>query len=267
MSEKSVAVIPFEQVRMMAVDAAKSSLFGVSTPEQAITLMLLCQAEGLHPMDALRRYHIIKGRPSMRSDAMLAEYRRRGGRVKWVERTERVVEAIFTNPDGDVSPPIRWDDARLKQAGLNSGNHLAYPMQMKTARVISEGVRLMMPEIVAGIYTPEEIQDVVEVPHQMRRAENVITVPTAETVTLLDAIAGYAADDPRLWQRPQPDTTETRLAILMRRAEVGPIERFPEIEQRISQMGNACRHEDADAIRDVMSRRSAIDIVVEDIPQ
>jgi len=52
--------------------ASKSRLFGITAPEQAYTLMLLCESEGLNPIEALRRYHIIQGRPAMRADTMLA---------------------------------------------------------------------------------------------------------------------------------------------------------------------------------------------------
>src|SRR5207253_3013162 len=34
-----------------------------------------------------------------------------------------------------------------------------YPRQMLTARVISEGIRTVLPGVVAGVYTPEENQD------------------------------------------------------------------------------------------------------------
>jgi hypothetical protein len=38
-------------------------------------------------------------------------------------------------------------------------NWQRFPRQMLTARCISEAVRLLAPQIVSGIYTPEEVQD------------------------------------------------------------------------------------------------------------
>ena len=69
-------------VRVMAEAAAKSGLFGMKTPEQALALMMLCQAEGIHPMKAVAEYHIIQGRPALKADAMLARFLRAGGTVK-----------------------------------------------------------------------------------------------------------------------------------------------------------------------------------------
>ena len=42
------ALIPYNDVEKMGSAIAKSNLFGVKTPEQAVALMLIAQAEGLH---------------------------------------------------------------------------------------------------------------------------------------------------------------------------------------------------------------------------
>jgi hypothetical protein len=154
------ALVPYNQLKEMAKDVTASGMFGVKNEAQATALMLLCQAEGLHPVMAMRRYHIMNtGRPAMRAEAMLAEYQARGGRVTWEERNQSVVRATFTNRNGE-SLTVEWTIAMAKDANL-LGNQTwgKYPRQMLTARVISEGVRTMMPEVVVGIYTPEEIED------------------------------------------------------------------------------------------------------------
>lgn len=72
---------------------AASGMFGVTKPEQAMTLMLICQAEGLNPIAALRRYHLIEGRPSMRADAMQGEFEAKGAAIIWHVRTDEMVAA------------------------------------------------------------------------------------------------------------------------------------------------------------------------------
>ena len=42
-------IIPFNEVQGMAAAIAKSGLFGMKTPDQALALMLVAQAEGQHP--------------------------------------------------------------------------------------------------------------------------------------------------------------------------------------------------------------------------
>jgi hypothetical protein len=74
-------------VQAMAAAAARSQLYGLSEA-QAFTLMMIAEAEGLHPIRALQRYHIIDGKPAMRADAMQAEFQRHGGRLRWLETTE-----------------------------------------------------------------------------------------------------------------------------------------------------------------------------------
>ena len=147
------------EVSQMASAVAKSNLFGVKTPDQALALMLLAQAEGLHPMVAARDYHIIEGRPSMKADAMLARFQLAGGKVRWASLTDTKVVGEFTHESGG-SATIEWDMDRAKVAGLGGkGNWLKYPRQMLRARVISEGIRTVYPACVVGVYTPEEVQD------------------------------------------------------------------------------------------------------------
>ncbi len=53
---------------------------------RAMAIQMLC--EGLNPMQLQRRYHWIQGRPSMRADAMRAEFRMNyGGDFEIVEAT------------------------------------------------------------------------------------------------------------------------------------------------------------------------------------
>jgi hypothetical protein len=153
------AAMSFETMQALAESVAKSGLFGCKTPDAALTLMMLAQAENMHPIQAMRMYHIIEGKPSMRADAMQAKFQQAGGKIKWLQRTDEVVEAEFSHPTIHPDPlRVRWDNAKVQQAGLG-GNHRKYPVAMKSARVVSEGVRAVMPQVVLGLYTPEEVED------------------------------------------------------------------------------------------------------------
>jgi hypothetical protein len=151
-------LVPVSDLEKMANAVAASKLFGITTPEQAMALMLVAQAEGLHPATAARDYHIIQGRPTLKADAMLARYLASGGKVEWGVHTETEVEARFTHPQGGTLA-IKWDMARAKTAELKSAMWTKYPRQMLRARVISEGVRATNPAVAVGIYTPEEAAD------------------------------------------------------------------------------------------------------------
>lgn len=152
-------IIPYQDIAQMAEVAAKSRMFGFKSAEEALAIMVLCQAEGLHPGIAMRDYHVIQGRPALKADAMLARFQQAGGKVDWKEYTDEVVTGIFSHPQGG-SLEVTWSLAKAKQIGIaNKDNWKNYPRAMLRARCISEGIRAVYPGAVVGVYTPEEVQD------------------------------------------------------------------------------------------------------------
>jgi hypothetical protein len=141
----------------MAQAIAESKLFGIQTPAQALALGLLCQAEGRHPAEAARDYHIINGKPSLKSEAMLARFQQAGGKVEWHEYTHESVSGTFSHPQGG-SLKVSWTMQDATRAGL-TGNPTwkKFPRQMLKARCISEAVRGIYPGVLSGLYAPEEV--------------------------------------------------------------------------------------------------------------
>ena len=153
------ALVPVDQVERMALAVAKSGLFGVKTADQAMALMLIAQAEGLHPAIAARDYHVINGRPTLKADAMLARFQTAGGSVRWGEYTDRRVVGTFSHPQGG-SVEVAWTVEMATAAGLTKNpTWKSYPRQMLRARCISEGICTVFPGVVVGTYTPEEAED------------------------------------------------------------------------------------------------------------
>jgi hypothetical protein len=147
-------------VKIMAEAIAKSGLFGIKTADQAVALMLIAQAEGLHPAVAARDYDIIQGRPALKARAMQSRFQVSGGKVEWVERSDEAAEALFSHPQSPKPVSIRWDMARAQKAGLGGkDNWRKFPRQMLSARVISEGVAACYPAATSGLYVPEEVED------------------------------------------------------------------------------------------------------------
>lgn len=157
-----ITVISVSDIEKMAMAVAKSNLFGVKTIEQAMALMLVAQAEGLHPAIAARDYHIIQGKPALKADAMFARFQTAGGNVKWKDYTDDKVTGVFTHPQGGTVE-ITWTIEMAKKANLTGKDTWRqYPRQMLRARVISDGIRTVYPGVAVGVYTPEEVQDFVE---------------------------------------------------------------------------------------------------------
>ena len=161
--DAATPMLSFETLEKIADCVVKSKLFGVRSKEEAMALMLLAQAEGTHPMNAVKEYYIVSGRPALRADAMLARFQKAGGRVKWITLSDTKAKATFYHPaGGEVT--IEWDIERAKRAGLvkEGSAWMKYPRAMLRARVISEGIRTVYPAVIVGIYTPEEVQDMAE---------------------------------------------------------------------------------------------------------
>lgn len=176
----STSLVPVSDVERMARAVAASKLFGVQSPDAALALMLVAQAEGRHPASAANDYNIIQGRPAKKSDAMLRDFLSAGGKVQWHALTDEKVEATFSHPAGG-SATISWDIARAKRAQLGGKDMWAkFPRQMLRARVVSEGVRTMFPAATSGMYVPEEVGTMPAAPVQAQAS--VVDMGAAEVV-------------------------------------------------------------------------------------
>ena len=155
---------PLAAVKQLGEMIASSGLFGCTKVEQGQVLALQCLAERKPPLELAKTYHLIDGRLAMRSDAMLAKFQMSGGRVEWQSRTDKEVTAVFSHNNNKLPFTVRLEDfvsngVATSRDGKLKDNWRKFPRQMLTARVISEAVRLLAPEIVFGVYTPEEVAD------------------------------------------------------------------------------------------------------------
>ena len=170
------------------------------TAEQGKAIALTCMCEGLTPIGFQKRYHIIQGKPAMRADAMLAEFRMNyGGDYEFNPKTDRTpnraaiklidfkgreYEFEYTIQDAEDSR-WPWKDAKDHSKGLK--DNWSTPSDKKNmlwARLISDSLRAVCPELVAGVYTPEEVGDVIEgellPPKTQKTAEEIIAEKKAE---------------------------------------------------------------------------------------
>jgi hypothetical protein len=143
---------------------AESGLFGCSKTEQGVVLAMQSLATGRPLLEIAQTYHIIDGKLSMRSDVMLARFLSGGGKVIWKERTSEAVSALFKYRDNELVFSATIEEFKRNEVALRSDGQMkktwrTHPRQMLTARVISEAVRLLAPELVCGFYSPEEVAD------------------------------------------------------------------------------------------------------------
>ena len=154
--------------------------------EQGPAVALTCMCEGLSPLNFVRKYHMIQGRPTMRADAMRAEFRmNHGGDFEIIELSPEAVAIKVTDAKGRGRDfRLTWQeaqqelwpwksekgpaakDARNREPTIaNLKDNWSTPrgrQNMMLARITSEAMRAMCPELVAGVYTPEEMTDAID---------------------------------------------------------------------------------------------------------
>ena len=160
---------PITAIEKMGEWIASSGMLGCTKVEQGKLIAWQCAAERKTPFDFKREYHIIGGSLSMRSDAMLAGYRARGGKVLWKQSDSKAAIALWTFDGNSCEISFTTEDAKL--AGLlpaKPGSGWAKdPSAMLRARCISKAIRMLAPEVVAGVYTPEENEDFAPAPTEV----------------------------------------------------------------------------------------------------
>lgn len=153
----------FEQMQVAANTIAKSGLFKAwDTTEKVMTLMLLCRAEGSDPLSAVNRYDMVQGRITKRSQAMLDDFIRGGGKVTWLESTEQVAKGKFIAPNGaEHTETFSIEDAR--RAGLTGkDNWKNYAKVMLRNRCVAFALRAVYPSVTSLMLTENEAVDISE---------------------------------------------------------------------------------------------------------
>jgi hypothetical protein len=195
----SSSVMTLSEVWQMAEYVSASRLFGTATPEQAFTLMMICQSEGLHPIQAMRRFDIIDGRPALKAAAIQAEFQRLGGRIEIGVCNAAEANATFSHPVYQPNPvAMKTTFEHYKKIGLTGKkNWTNDPEAMLWWRLVAKGVRRIYPGIVVGIYSADEVQDMIDAD----------APPARHVSSELEARAVIAAADPAVpgWNPAEVD--------------------------------------------------------------
>jgi hypothetical protein len=150
-----------EAVKELGSWIARSGVFNCQKDEQGNMIALECLATRKTPFDFKREFHLVNGSLTMRSDAMLAGYRTRGGKVIWKQFDSTAAIGVWKFDGNECEIGFTTEDAKiagLLPAKAGSGWQKD-PAAMLRARCISKAIRMLAPEVVAGVYTPEEVAD------------------------------------------------------------------------------------------------------------
>ena len=152
----------------MASVLCKSGLIpsGLNTPEKVFVALQWGHELGLSPMVAVNNVAVINGKPTLSADIMSAVVKRSPeyGGIKWIEMSDTKAECEITRilPNGEKEVQrscFTMDDA--VKAGL-AGRDVwkKYPRRMLKHRCLSYGLKDVFPDLLAGLYDPEEMESV-----------------------------------------------------------------------------------------------------------
>lgn len=191
----------FEQMWSAAEAVARSGFItGAKTPEAALSLMLVCQAQGRHIGEAITRFHVIKGIPSVKADVQLADFQARGGICKWIETSAKVARAAFSHPKYHPEPltievlmeelvsngtAMSWDEKSGRMVLRDI--YKKSPGAMLRARVVTQGVKAVDPGALHGFNSYEEVLDFADDPDPLRASVSAHSEPSPQQLAQSDA--------------------------------------------------------------------------------
>lgn len=171
MSTQVVTTTNPAQLQVMAKAVTESGLFGLKNQNQAFTLMLIAEAEGIPAIKAVQIYSIINGMPSLKSTEVQSRFQKSGGKIQWIETTDKKAVCKMSHPDGGEYTS-EFTIEMAKQMGLSGkDNWVRMPKQMLMARAITSGVRALYPACLNNMYTDTEVIDMPEQEAEIEEAE------------------------------------------------------------------------------------------------
>jgi hypothetical protein len=155
----------FDEALRIATCYASSALLGeIRSPEAALLIMAVGRELGISSTAALRGIYIIKGKPVLSSDLLVAIVLKRTDICEYFICTASDDEsATYETKRKGRADPIRntFSMTDAKQAGLVSagGNWQKYPRNMLRHRAAAELARMVYPDITLGLYMETEADE------------------------------------------------------------------------------------------------------------
>ena len=167
-------------------------------PGAVVATILAGQELGLGAMSSLRAIHLVKGRVVIGADAQLALLHRAGIRSHWIEMSDSIA-VLDLCAAGRDSGRFQYTIKQARNAGLaGKQNWRNHPAAMLRARTVSLAARAYAPEVLMGVYTPDEAAEID--PARYPAPEMVEALPMAPQAT----DQGHREPEPE----PEPEISE-----------------------------------------------------------
>jgi hypothetical protein len=160
--EKQLEPRDIREAQGLATSMYAARLFnGYGSKEAVLSTVLAGRELGMPAIASLRGFHIVEGRHCLSADAIRALVMR-SGKAKFFRCTERTIEkATFETQRGDDPPmslTFTMEDAVRAQVVKKGSGWEKHPADMLVARASSKLARLVYPDVVFGLYAPEEFE-------------------------------------------------------------------------------------------------------------
>lgn len=166
-----VGIVPstFDEVQRMAQMVVSAGMFKATDKNQAVAQATMALMQGLEigisPMQAANGIAIINGRPCIWGSLVPALIWKAGHKIEeWVvgEDMEMVAHCRITRSDNDIAVERTFSAKEAKQAGLleKPGPWKQYRKRMLAMRARGFAANDGVPDVLRGMYTVEEMQDV-----------------------------------------------------------------------------------------------------------
>lgn len=152
---------PVEWAKVTGQAIHLSGMFGCNNPGQGYVIAMDAWTRRVPIIQYANTYHFIEGKLSMRADTMLARFREAGGRCEWKHTGEDGKQAVanWTVDGKKYSIAYTIEEAQLAGASFKPGSNWSKrPGEMLRARCTSKAIRMLMPEVISGVYCPEDFE-------------------------------------------------------------------------------------------------------------
>ena len=132
----------------------------ITTPEAAFAVIVTGRELGLSAMQSLRAVHIVEGKPTLSADLMVALVKRSEACLFFrLVESSATVALYETHRRGEPSPTrLAFTLEEAKAAGVTGkDNWRKYPAAMLRARAAAALARAVYPDLVLGVYDPDEL--------------------------------------------------------------------------------------------------------------
>jgi hypothetical protein len=170
-----------DAIKVVGEWIAKSGLFGCTKQEQGMVIAIACREEGIGLVQFSQRYHITNdGKLVRKSSNYFAEFRKRGGKVKWLVDGDdgKLASAEFTFEGQTITRSFSIEQAKAQGLVKPGSGWAKVPGNMLRARVLTNGIGMLCPEIVTG----EELEPMGEV-RELKLPTATVTSVTIEGAT------------------------------------------------------------------------------------